>query len=73
LAFEKIDEKLKLKHQVNTTINGSTQEMWQLICTRKNMSSHALLRDVIQEFCHREILKADPSRAYTVLEALTKR
>jgi hypothetical protein len=73
MAFEKIDEKLKLKHQVNTTINSSTNEMWQLICARKQMSSHALLRDVIMTYCHTEILKADPSKAYTVLEAFSKR
>ena len=73
MAFQKIDDKLKLKHQVNTTINGSTQEIWQLLCARKNMSSNALLRDVVMEYCHREVLKADPSKAYTVLEAFSKR
>jgi hypothetical protein len=73
MAFQPKPEELKLRHQVTTTVNDHTYEIWQFLCTKKQASSHSLLRDVIMEYCHREILKAGGSRAYSVLDTLAKR
>ena len=68
MPFKPKIETEKLKHQIMTTLNGGTHEMWVHLCRKHQKSSHHLLREIVEKFCREEMQTGLP-----VLEALKGR
>jgi hypothetical protein len=50
MAFQRKPENLKLTKQVNCSISEDTWERWHLLCQRNHMTSHELLRQVVEKY-----------------------
>jgi hypothetical protein len=50
MPFTKKPENLKLTKQLNCTISEDSFERWQLLCQRNQMTSHQLLRQIVEKY-----------------------
>ncbi len=69
MTFQKKAANLKLRYQVHTSLSDDTFERWHYLCQKQNKSSHVFLREVIEEYCKRQLT----SSSYTVLDVLSGR
>lgn len=69
MTFQRVPDNVKLKRQLNCSVNEDTFEKWHLLCLRNHMTSHALLRQVIEKY----ILDNGEEQRYGVLKAFKNR
>ena len=71
MTFQKKAPNLKLTRQIHTSLSEDTFERWHYLCQRQNKSSHVFLREVVEEYCKKQL--AGTTSAYTALDVLKGR
>lgn len=55
MPFKPKPDNLKLSRLIQTNLTPGTHEIWLSICRRQNKSTHALLRQVVEEYCKEQM------------------